>query len=83
MTKDLNIKKSMSKIVPKNLTAWEKKRGERKVVSEFSPRLLEERDLLEIRIADETWILAYDPETRSQTLQWKNPEYPRPKNREC
>jgi hypothetical protein len=28
---------------------------------------------------DETWVYAYDPETKTQSSQWKSPRSPRPK----
>jgi hypothetical protein len=27
---------------------------------------------------DETWVYGYDPETKRQSLQWKNPSSPQP-----
>ena len=38
------------------------------------------RFLSNIITGDETWVYAYDPETKTQSSQWKCPESPRPKN---
>ena len=35
--------------------------------------------MLRIITGDESWIYGYDPETKQQSSQWKNPGSPRPK----
>ena len=32
---------------------------------------------------DETWLYQYDPETKQQSMEWRNSGWPRPKNSEC
>jgi len=34
---------------------------------------------LNVITGDETWVYAYDPETKTQYSQWKSPGSPRPK----
>ena len=38
------------------------------------------RFLSNVITGDETWVYAYDSETKTQSSQWKSPESPRPKN---
>lgn len=43
-------------------------------------RLETKHDFLDRVITnDEPWIFEYDPETKHQSLQWRNPKSPRPK----
>ena len=35
--------------------------------------------LLNVITGDKTWVYAYDPETKTQSSQWKSPGSPRPK----
>ena len=35
--------------------------------------------LKKVITGDESWVYGYDPETKTQSSQWKSPESPRPK----
>jgi len=35
--------------------------------------------LSNVSMGDETWVYAYNPETKTQSSQWKSPGSPRPK----
>ena len=37
------------------------------------------RFLLNVIMGDKNWVYAYDPETKTQSSQWKSPGSPRPK----
>lgn len=79
LTQDLGMSRVCAKFVPRLLTDEQKER-----------RLSTSREMLEtiaevpgfldrVITGDESWIYSYDPETKSQSSQWKSPTSPRPK----
>jgi hypothetical protein len=51
-----------------------------KVIADIMERITEQPDVLEnVVTCDETWIIQYDPETKKQSMYWKEPTSPRMK----
>jgi len=78
---DLDMRKLSAKWVPKCLNAEQKRQR-----CQSSEQLLEflRRDpndfLSQLVTMDETWLYHYDPETKQQSMEWRNSGSHRPKN---
>ena len=77
LTEELDMRKVCAKMVPNELTEEQK---QRRVT--ICQDLLERQDDILGRVikGDETWAYQYEPETKRQSTQWKNANFPRPKN---
>ena len=79
LTQDLNMRRVAAKFVPRLLTVDQKQRR-LGVCLELHEMTDSDRTFLSrIITADESWIYAYDPETKQQSSQWKSPKSPRPR----
>ena len=79
MTEDLAMKIESAKFVPKMLTA-EQKQLRVEVSQDMLDSTNSDADFLNTIITgDESWLYGYDPETKSQSSQWKQSSSPRPK----
>ncbi|XP_050043947.3 histone-lysine N-methyltransferase SETMAR-like [Dermacentor andersoni] len=79
MTEDLAMKRVAAKFVPKLLTEEQKQ-----LRVEVSQGMLDSTDsdpdfMNTIITGDESWVYGYDPETKSQSSQWKHSTSPRSK----
>ncbi|XP_049528128.1 histone-lysine N-methyltransferase SETMAR-like [Dermacentor silvarum] len=79
MTEDLAMKTVAAKFVPKLLTVKQKQ-----LRVEVSQDTLDSTNsdpdfISTIITGDESWVYGYDPETKSQSSQWKHSTSPRPK----
>lgn len=78
VTEELQMRKVCAKLVPKVLT--DEQKDTRVVRSQEMLELFEDDDFLETVITgDESWIFAYDPETKRQSAEWHTTSSPRPK----
>ena len=79
VTEDLAMKRVSAKFVPKLLTA-EQKQLRVEVSQDMLDSTNSDPDFLNTIITgDESWVYGYDPETKSQSSQWKHSSSPRPK----
>ncbi|XP_013792742.1 putative uncharacterized protein FLJ37770 [Limulus polyphemus] len=79
MTEDLAMKRVAAKFVPKLLTA-EQKELRVEVSQDMLDSTNSDPDFMNTIITgDESWVYGYDPETKSQSSQWKHSTSPRPK----
>ncbi|XP_077496550.1 histone-lysine N-methyltransferase SETMAR-like [Amblyomma americanum] len=79
ITKDLAMKRVAAKFVPKLLT-MEQKQLRVKVSQAMLDFTNSDPDFMNTIITgDESWVFGYDPETKSQSSQWKHSTSPRPK----
>jgi len=78
--KDLDMRKLSTKWVPKCLNADQKRqRCQSEQILEFFRR--GPNDFLSRLVTmDETWLYHYDPETKQQSMEWRNSGSPRPKS---
>ena len=80
ITQDLMMKKVAARWVPKLLSDEQKE--ERVRLARQSSRLYEANEdefLARFVTMDETWVHHFDPETKRQSMEWKNPGSPTPK----
>ena len=79
LTEELGMRKIWAKMVPRNLT--QQQRGARvSVCAELLEQVEADPELLErVITGDESWFSQYDPETKSQSLEWRSKGSPRPK----
>ena len=79
LTVNLNLRRVSAKFVPKLLKDHQKEL--RKEISEDMLDLANHdlEFIMTIITGDETWVYGYDPETKFQSSQWKQPEPPWPK----
>ena len=79
LTETLGMRRLSAKFVPRILTA-DQKLVRVQASQELLHCLRRDKDFLsKIITGDESWIFGYDPETKQQSSQWKNPGSPRPK----
>ncbi|XP_022239456.1 histone-lysine N-methyltransferase SETMAR-like [Limulus polyphemus] len=79
MTKDLAMKRVVAKFVPKLLTV-EQKELRVEVSQDMLDSTNSDPDFMNTIITgDESCVYGYDPETKSQSSQWKHSTSPRPK----
>lgn len=78
LTSELNMRRITAKFVPRLLTS-EQKTTRLQICEDLRQRASEDDSLLSrIITGDESWVYAYDPETKQQSSQWKSPSSPRP-----
>ncbi|XP_049516978.1 histone-lysine N-methyltransferase SETMAR-like [Dermacentor silvarum] len=79
MTEDLAMKRVAAKFMPKLLTV-EQKQLRVEVSQDMQDSTNSDPDFMNTTITgDESWVNGYDPETKSQSSQWKHSTSPRPK----
>jgi [histone H3]-lysine36 N-dimethyltransferase SETMAR len=79
LTEDLNMKRIAAKWVPRLLND-DQKQKRLDVCRDLQNQIQSDPNFLKkVITGDETWIFAYDPETKQQSSQWKSPDSPRPK----
>ncbi|XP_067930695.1 protein GVQW3-like [Watersipora subatra] len=79
LTKDLDMRRISAKMVPKLLTDDQKEKRVGCCI-ELKDALAQDPDFLsKVLTGDERWVYGYDPETKSQSSQWKSPGSSRPK----
>ena len=82
LTRDLDMRKVCTKMVPKNLTT-EQKANRSDVCLDLLDRLEREPKFFSrVITGDESWIFEYDPETKRQSREWHTANSPCPKKRE-
>jgi len=79
LTDDLHMKRVCATFVPRLLT--DDQREQRQTIArDLFERSCEEVQFLKNSVTgDESWVYGYDPETKQQSSQWKDPTSPRPK----
>jgi len=76
---DLGMKKVGAKVVPKILTP-EQKEHRVNCCADTLENIENDPDFFQnVVTCDEIWIFQYDPETKRQSMYWKNPQSPRKK----
>ncbi|XP_037784684.1 protein GVQW3-like [Penaeus monodon] len=68
---ELNMRKICARFVPRVLSDEQKARRQQVELISSDPRVL-----MALVTCDESWIYCYDPETKSQSFQWKHPAPP-------
>jgi histone-lysine N-methyltransferase SETMAR len=79
LTEDLGMRKVSARWVPKLLTPVQKR--DRVAISNDNLDLLNEHTnmLTTLVTGDETWVYYFDPETKTDSMQWKHLDSPPPK----
>ena len=78
-TEHLKMRRVASKFVPRLVSVDQKQQG-LDVCSDLKENAANIPSFLSnVITSDETWVYAYDPETKTQSSQWKSPGSPRPK----
>ena len=78
LTEDLKMRRVASKFVPRLLSIEQKQRLD--VCLDLKENAANDPNFLSnVIMGDETWVYAYDQETKTQSIQWKSPGLPRPK----
>jgi len=73
---DLGYRKVCARWVPKELTVVHK-RQRVEVVTQFVRRYEEDPSILETTVtSDKTWVHHYDPESKRQSMEWRDPSSP-------
>jgi hypothetical protein len=76
---DLKMQRVTSVFVPRLLSVDQKQR-QLDVCLDFKENAANEPSFLSnVITGDETWVYAYDPETKTESSQWKSPGSSRPK----
>jgi hypothetical protein len=79
LTEDLSMRRVAAKFVPRLLTE-EQTENRLNICLDLQARIKTDPNFLSrVVTCDETWVYAYDPETKQQSSQWKNKGSPRPK----
>ena len=79
LTEDLKMRRVASKFVPRLLSV-DQKQQRLDVCLDLKENAANDPSFLSnVITGDETWVYAYDPETKTQSSQWKSPGSPRPK----
>jgi len=82
LTEDLKMRRVASKFVPR-LVSVDQKQQRLDVCLDLKENAANEPSFLSNVITGyETWVYAYDPETKTQSSKWKSPGSPRPKTRQ-
>jgi len=77
LTEDLKMRRVASKFVPRLLSV-DQKQQRFDVCLDLKENAANEPSFLSnIITSDETWVYAYDPETKTQSSQWQSPGSPR------
>ena len=73
LTQDLKMRRVTSKFVPRLLSV-DKKQQRLYVCLDLKENAANDPSFLSnVITGDETWVYAYDPETKTQSSQWKSP----------
>ncbi|KAF0706444.1 protein GVQW3-like [Aphis craccivora] len=76
---DLGMRRVCAKFVPRILTE-DQMENRKLIAAELFERSVNEKDFLsKIITRDETWVFAYDPETKLHSSEWHTTTSPRPK----
>ena len=79
LTEDLKMRRVASKFVPRHLS-FDQKQQQLDVCLDLKENAANGPNCLSNAITDDkTWVYAYDPETKTQSSQWKSPGSPQPK----
>ena len=79
LTEDLKMRRVASKFVPRLLSV-DQKQQQLDVCLDLKENAANDPSfLLNVITGDETCVYAYDPETKTQSSQWRSPGSPRPK----
>jgi len=79
LTEDLKMQCVASKFVPRLLSV-DQKRRRLDICLDLKENAANDPSFLSnVITGDETWVYAYDPETKTQSCQWKSPGSPQPK----
>ena len=79
LTEDLKMRSVASKFVPRLLSV-DQKQQRLDVCLDLKENVANDLSFLSnVITGDETWVYAYDPETKTQSSQWRSPGSPRPK----
>jgi histone-lysine N-methyltransferase SETMAR len=79
LTCDMNMYRVGAKFIPRLLTT-EQKEHRVAICKELRQRAVGDSSFMSrVITGDESWVYGYDPETKQQSSQWKNPGSPRPK----
>jgi len=77
LTEDLNMRCVTSKFVPRLLSVDEKQQGLDVCLDLKKKNAANDPSFLSnVIMSDKTWVYAYDPETKTQSSQWKSPGSP-------
>jgi len=79
LTEELGMHRVAAKFVPRILTADQKQQRVNVCTDLRQLASDDETFLSRVITGDESWVYGYDPETKKQSSQWKNPTSPRPK----
>ena len=80
MHEDLDMRKLFAKWVPKCLNADQKRQLWQSSEQRLNFFWRDPNDFLSRLVTmDETWLFHYDPETKKQSMEWRNSDLPRPK----
>ena len=73
LTEDLKMRRVASKFMPRFLS-FDQKQQQLDVCLDLKENAANDSIFLsKVITGDETWIYAYDPETKTQSSQWKSP----------
>ena len=78
LTEDLKMRRVASKFVPRLLSVDQKQQLLDVCLDLKENATNDPSSLTNVITGDETWVYAYDPETKTQSNQWKSPGSPRP-----
>uniref|UniRef100_A0A0P4VYL2 Uncharacterized protein n=1 Tax=Scylla olivacea TaxID=85551 RepID=A0A0P4VYL2_SCYOL len=79
ITKYLFMRRMLAKFVPK-LLSDQQKENRKEISQEMLKCASQDQNFMNTIITgNETWAYSYDPETKLQSSQWKQPSLPRPK----
>jgi len=79
LTEELGMHRDAAKFVPRILTT-DQKQLRVNVCTELRQLASDDETFLSrVITGDESWVYGYNPETKQQSSQWKNPTSPRPK----
>jgi len=79
LTCDLNMHRVAAKFLPRLLTP-EQKEHRVAICQELRQHAMDDPSFMSgVITGDKSWVYGYDPETKQQSSQWKNPGSPRPK----
>ena len=79
LTEDLKMRRVASKFVPRLLSVNQKQQRLDVCLDLKENAANDPIFLSNVITVYETWVYAYDPETKTQSSQWKSPGSPRPK----
>ena len=80
LTEDLKMRHVASQFVPRLLSVDKNSNDLTFALTSKKNAANEPTFHSNVIMGDETWVYAYEPETKTQSSQWKSPGSPRPKN---